>query len=46
MTEKDLALAGRKEDVRNAVPVSSPIKFELAEIKEHFDESLAAIKKQ
>ena len=44
--KRDLSLTPRKEDLRDAKPITIPIQFSLVEIKQHFEESLAAIKKQ
>ena len=44
--KRDLSLTPRKEDLRDAKPITIPIQFSLVEIKQHFEESLVAIKKQ
>ena len=41
--ERSFALSPRVENVREVNPVVVPIQFELSEIKNHFDDSLAAI---
>lgn len=46
MQERDLSLTPRKEELRNARPIVIPIQFSLTEIKQHFENSLEAIKKQ
>lgn len=45
MQERDLSLTPRKEELRNARPIVIPIQFSLTEIKQHFENSLEAIKK-
>lgn len=44
--KRDLSLTPRKEDLRDAKPATVPVQFSLTEIKQHFEDSLAAIKKQ
>ena len=44
--ERNLSLNPRKEDLRDVKPIPIPIQFSLTEIKQHFEDSLAAIKKQ
>lgn len=46
MEKMDLSLTPRAEGVREPQRSISPVHFELAEIKKHFDESLNGIKKQ
>ena len=46
MTKRDLELTPRKEELRDAKPAPIPTQFSLAEIKQHFKESLDPIKKQ
>ena len=46
MANIDLNLTARVEDVREPQRAVSPVHFELAEIKKHFDESLTGIEKQ
>lgn len=46
MEKMDLSLTPRAESVREPQRSISPVHFELAEIKKHFDESLNGIKKQ
>ena len=41
--KRNLSLAPRAEDTREVQPVSV-VNFELSEIKDHFDQSLTAIK--
>ena len=43
--KRNLSLAPRAEDTREVQPVSV-VNFELSEIKDHFDQSLTAIKNQ
>lgn len=44
--KRNLSLTPRKEDLRDAKPITVPIQFSLIEIKQHFVDSLNAIKKQ
>ena len=44
--KRNLSLTPRKEDLRDAKPTAVPIQFSLVEIKKHFEDSLATIKKQ
>lgn len=44
--ERDLGLASRKEETREVRQVTIPLQFTLAEIKQHFEESINAVKKQ
>ena len=44
--KRNLSLTPRKEGLRDAKPITVPIQFSLIEIKQHFEDSLAAIKKQ
>ena len=46
MTKRDLSLAPRKEALREAKPIVLPTQFSLQEIRQHFEDSLVAIKKQ
>lgn len=46
MAKRNLALTPRKEESRDVKPAVIPIQFSLGEIKQHFEESLHAIKKQ
>ncbi|MGN0906847.1 MAG: hypothetical protein ACI4NM_06845 [Bullifex sp.] len=46
MKTKNFALTLRVEDVMEARPVAPPVRFSLAEIKQHFDEKLNGIKGQ
>lgn len=46
MVNINLNLTARVEDVREPQRVVFPVHFELAEIKQHFDDSLAEIEKQ
>ena len=43
---RKLNLSPRAENVRDPLIVKIPVQFDLPEIKEHFDESLNAIRKQ
>lgn len=45
-TKRELSLTPRKEDLRDAKPAAVPVQFSLAEIKQHFEDSLTAIKNQ
>ena len=46
MAGRDLTLTPRVEDIRDKQPVVSVIEFDLAQIKERFDNNLASIRKQ
>lgn len=46
MAKRDLSLTPRKEELRDAKPAVIPTQFSLNEIKQHFKDSLDAIKKQ
>lgn len=46
MVGRNLSLTPRTEKVRESRPIVPPIQFSLAEIKQHFDESLNGIKGQ
>lgn len=46
MASRDLTLTPRAEDIRDKQPVVSVIEFDLAQIKERFDNNLASIRKQ
>lgn len=43
---RDLSLTTRSEGTREPRPVADPVQFTLAQIKAHFDESLASIQSQ
>ena len=43
---RKLNLSPRAENTRDPLIVKTPVQFDLPEIKEHFDESLNAIRKQ
>lgn len=45
-SKRDFSLAPRKEESREANPITIPVQFSLNEIKQHFDESLASVKNQ
>lgn len=44
--KRDFSLTPRKENQREAKPILPPVQFSLAQIKQHFDESIEAIKAQ
>ena len=46
MTKRNLSLSQRKEENRESHLIEPPIKFELSQIKSHFEESLESIKNQ
>ena len=46
MAGRDLTLTPRAEDIRDKQPVAPVIEFDLAQIKERFDNNLASIRKQ
>ncbi len=46
MAGRDLSLTPRVEAVRDKQPVQVAVKFDLVQIKEHFDQNLASIRKQ
>lgn len=46
MAKKDLSLASRAEDTRDAILVPSPVQFSLSEIKQHFTDSMSEVKAQ
>ena len=43
---RDFSLTPRSEETRDPRPVADPVQFTLAQIRTHFDESLASIQKQ
>ena len=46
MTSREISLAPRVENTRDAHPVLTPIQFSLSEIKQHFTESMGEVKAQ
>lgn len=46
MAGRNLSLTPRAEEVREVRPIAPPVQFSLAEIKQHFDESLDGVKGQ
>ncbi len=44
--KRDLSLAPRKENLRDAQVITPPVQFSLCEIKQHFLESIESIKAQ
>ena len=46
MKKRDLSLSPRVEDKRDKKAVLPPVHFQLSEIKQHFDESMQAVKEQ
>lgn len=46
MAGRNLSLTPRAEEVREVQPIAPPVHFSLAEIKQHFDESLDGVKGQ
>lgn len=46
MSVRDLSLAVRAEDVREARRISVPVHFSREQIKNHFNESIEAVKEQ
>lgn len=46
MATRDISLAPRAENTREAHPVSSPIQFSLDEIKQHFTDSMSEVRSQ
>lgn len=46
MAGRDLTLTPRAENIRDKQCVSSVVEFDLAQIKEHFDQNLTSIRKQ
>jgi len=45
-SKRDLALTPRKENQRDAQPITLPVQFSLNEIKQHFVESMDSVKAQ
>lgn len=45
-TKRNLSLAPRKENQREAQPIQPPVQFSLDEIKHHFSESIESVKAQ
>lgn len=45
-TKRDFSLTPRKEELREAKPITVPVQFSLSEIKQHFDESMSSVKNQ
>ena len=46
MASREISLAPRVENTRDAHPVLTPIQFSLSEIKQHFTESMGEVKAQ
>lgn len=46
MAGRNLSLTPRAEEIREVRPIAPPVQFSLAEIKQHFDESLNGVKSQ
>jgi hypothetical protein len=46
MAGRNISLTPRTEGVREARPIAPPVQFSLAEIKQHFDDSLDGVKGQ